>query len=165
MVDVSNVKAGKYELVALRWDEPKSKPGEPFDFVRHRRGDVLDLNTEEARRLVAAGAVVKPGERERAQRERARQAYEAAQRLVPDDLREDQGEAGGSGTGDVVVPDDFDPDDPGKHGLKVVQSFLATASEEDRDRVIDAEADRTKPRKGVVEWEPPASSGDDTYDA
>ena len=31
---------------------------EAFDFVRHRKGAELDLNVEEARRLVVAGAVV-----------------------------------------------------------------------------------------------------------
>lgn len=58
--DPNKIKAGKYELVALRWDEILSKPGEPFDFTRHHRGDEVTLNVEEARRLVLAGAVVKP---------------------------------------------------------------------------------------------------------
>ena len=60
-VDLSSIKAGEYELVALRWDEITSKPGEPFDFVRHRKGDKVTLDVEQARRLVVAGAVVKPG--------------------------------------------------------------------------------------------------------
>lgn len=60
-VDLNDIKAGDYELVALRWDEITSKPGEPLDFVRHHRGDTVTLSVEDARRLVVAGAVVKPG--------------------------------------------------------------------------------------------------------
>lgn len=56
-VDLSKVTAGKYELIVPRWDQITSKPGEPLDFVRHRRGDVVDLNVEDARRLMRAGAV------------------------------------------------------------------------------------------------------------
>lgn len=55
------MKAGKYELLVLHWEQILSKPGQPFDFVRHHRGDVVDLNIEDARRLVKAGAVKVPG--------------------------------------------------------------------------------------------------------
>lgn len=51
------MKAGKYELLAVRWDQVLSKPGEPFNFTRYRKGDVVDLDVEDARRLVKAGAV------------------------------------------------------------------------------------------------------------
>lgn len=64
MTDLNKVKAGKYELVALRWDQITSKPGAPLDFVRHRRGDKVDLNVEDARRLVRAGAVKVSGDEE-----------------------------------------------------------------------------------------------------
>lgn len=67
MTEPDDIKAGKYELVALRWDKITSKPTEPLDFVRYRKGDVIDLNVEDARRLVLAGAVVKPGSRQEAQ--------------------------------------------------------------------------------------------------
>lgn len=66
MTDINEITAGKYELVAELWDETTSKPGQPFDFKRHRKGDVIDLNVEDAKRLYAAGAVVRPGEREQA---------------------------------------------------------------------------------------------------
>ena len=59
--DLNSVEAGEYEIVAPYWDEIKSKPGQPFDYVRHRRGATVNLNVEQARRLVYAGAVVKPG--------------------------------------------------------------------------------------------------------
>lgn len=65
-VDLTKVTAGKYELIVPRWDQITSKPGQPFDFTRHRRGDVVDLNVEEARRLVRAGAV-KPAKGGKAQ--------------------------------------------------------------------------------------------------
>lgn len=71
--------------------------------------------------------------------------------------------AAGSGE-DTAVPDDFEVDNPGKYKVKEVQAFLATASEDDRDRVINAEADRDKPRTGIVQWEP-EGSGDDDGDA
>lgn len=93
-MDLNDVKAGKYQLVAVRWDQITSKPGEPLDYVRHRRGDVVDLNTEDAKRLVAAGAVVKPGQLEksaveqaRALAERAQRDYEAALAGLPEDVR------------------------------------------------------------------------------
>lgn len=87
MSDVDSVKAGTYELVAVQWDEQTSKPGEPFDFIRHRAGDKVDLDVAEARRLWLAGAIVRPGERERAAAEQARLVYEAALAALPDDVR------------------------------------------------------------------------------
>lgn len=57
-VDLNKVKAGSYRLLSKFWDEIKSKPGEPFDFTRHRRGDTVELDVEQARRLVKAGAVM-----------------------------------------------------------------------------------------------------------
>lgn len=69
--DLSKVKAGKYRLISRRWDQILSKPGEPFDFVRHRAGDVVDLNVEDARRLVSAGAVVAEDEYARLEQQRA----------------------------------------------------------------------------------------------
>lgn len=57
-MDINDIKAGTYLLVSQFWDEILSKPGQPFDFRRHRRGAVLDLNVDDARRLVLAGAVL-----------------------------------------------------------------------------------------------------------
>lgn len=84
---MSDVKAGKYEVAALFWEEPTSKVGEPYDYVRHNRGDIVTLNVEEARRLVQAGAVVEPGARERAAAEAARLQYEMALAALPDTVR------------------------------------------------------------------------------
>ena len=79
--------AGKYELVAHLWEQPDPswKPGEPYLFTRHVQGDTVTLTADEAERLVQAGAVVKPGEREKAlvgayqaQAAAAQAAYEAA---------------------------------------------------------------------------------------
>jgi uncharacterized membrane protein YgcG len=93
-MDLNDVKAGKYQLVAVRWDQITSKPGEPLDYVRYRRGDIVDLNAEDAKRLVAAGAVVKPGQLEktkaeaaRALAERAAQEYQAILAGLPEDVR------------------------------------------------------------------------------
>lgn len=87
MSDVNEIKAGSYELVAELWDKPTSKPGEPFDFIRYRKGDTVELSAEEARRLFTTGAVVEPGAAQKAAAEQARLAYEAALALVPDSLR------------------------------------------------------------------------------
>lgn len=87
-MDINDIKAGEYQLVAQRWDEPTSKPGEPFTFRRHRQGDKVKLSESDARRLVVAGAVVKPGELERRAAATALAQYKAALALVPDDLRE-----------------------------------------------------------------------------
>jgi len=100
---MSGVKAGKYELVALFWEEPTSKLGEPYDYVRHNRGDIVTLNVEEARRLVQAGAVVEPGSRERAQAEALRAQHEAALAQLPDAARQEPTEAPAGEGGAVVL--------------------------------------------------------------
>ncbi|WP_052069856.1 hypothetical protein [Rhodococcoides fascians] len=86
-VDVSTVTAGEYQLIAALFDQQTSKLGEPFDFKRYRKGDVVTLNVEEAKRLVAAGAVVEPGSIERAAAEQARRVYENALAALPDSVR------------------------------------------------------------------------------
>lgn len=93
-MDLNDVKAGKYQLVAVRWDQITSKPGQPLDYVRYRRGDIVDLTAEDAKRLVAAGAVVKPGELEKtkaeqakALAERAAAEYRAILAGLPEDVR------------------------------------------------------------------------------
>ncbi|XBB66859.1 hypothetical protein ABFU82_22545 [Nocardioides sp. WV_118_6] len=57
MTDLNDVKAGEYELVAQQWRQVTSKPGEPYDYVQHRRGAIVTLDVADARRLVKAGAV------------------------------------------------------------------------------------------------------------
>lgn len=81
-----DVKAGKYELIVMSWDKLVSKPGDPVEFKRHNQGDIVTLNVEDANRLVRAGAVVKPGEREKNNAERLRLAAEAAQKAYDDAL-------------------------------------------------------------------------------
>lgn len=81
-----DVKGGKYELIVLSWDELVSKPGDPVEFKRHTKGDIVTLNVEDANRLVRAGAVVKPGEREKSAAERLRVAAEAAQKAYDEAL-------------------------------------------------------------------------------
>lgn len=57
MTGLNDVKAGEYELVAQQWRQVTSKPGEPYDYVQHRRGAIVTLDVADARRLVKAGAV------------------------------------------------------------------------------------------------------------
>lgn len=70
--------AGLYELTALMWDQPTSRPGCPETYIRHLQGDIVRLTERDARRLLVAGAVVEPGTREAAALEQARLAYQAA---------------------------------------------------------------------------------------
>lgn len=83
----TDVKAGKYELLA-QWDEITSKPNEPLNYTRHRPGDVVSLSEADAKRLVGAGAAVKPGDREKQAAELARANYEAALAALPDEVRD-----------------------------------------------------------------------------
>ncbi|HXH77310.1 hypothetical protein [Nocardioides sp.] len=94
MSEVNEIKAGKYQLVAVQWDQITSKPDEPLDFTRHTHGAIVELSAAEARRLVGAGAVVKPGQLEKSKAERAREIaeqakaeYEAALASLPEDVR------------------------------------------------------------------------------
>ena len=85
-MDLNDVKAGNYELVAELFDQPNSKPEDKvFLFTRYRKGDIVSLDEDEAKRLVAAGAVVEPGSLERARVAALRAAYEAALAQLPPD--------------------------------------------------------------------------------
>lgn len=139
-MDLNDVKAGKYQLVARRWDQITSKPGEPLDYVRHRRGGIVELNAEDAKRLVAAGAVVKPGQLEqtaaeqaRAVAERAQRDYEAILTGLPDDVRAEVAPetTASTGAGSTTVKAVLDEvgDDPVK---------AAAALETERSRGDDA---------------------------
>ena len=86
-VDVNEIKPGNYELVAEMWDETISKPGEPFNYKRHRKGDIVKLNASEAKRLVLAGAVITPGSRELAIAEAAARNFLAAIAHLPDETK------------------------------------------------------------------------------
>lgn len=88
MSNLDDVKAGKYELIAVSWDRITSKPGQPLEFIRHRQGEVVDLDVEQARRLLRANAVVKQGERQRAAVAAAQAQLQAALAAVPPELRE-----------------------------------------------------------------------------
>lgn len=46
-----------YKLVANEYHETTSKPGEPFTYKTHTKGATVQLNPEQAERLLAAGAV------------------------------------------------------------------------------------------------------------
>lgn len=125
-MDLNDVKAGKYQLVAARWDQITSKPGEPLDYIRHRKGAIVDLNAEDAKRLVAAGAVVKPGQLEKdkaeqakALAERAAAEYQAILAGLPDDVRAEVAPSTVSATGGDKEPTakeiaDSVGDDPAK---------------------------------------------------
>lgn len=62
------MKAGKYELLADHYKQQTSKPGQPFEFTHHTKGDLVDLTAEEAERL--KDVIAKPGEAERREAER-----------------------------------------------------------------------------------------------
>lgn len=93
---VDGTNAGIYEVSALFWDEITSKPSEPFEFKRHKRGDKVRLNEEDARRLFRAGAVVVPGEAEKAAAAAALQQLQAAMGALSPEDRERFAKALGS---------------------------------------------------------------------
>ncbi len=81
--------AGTYELTADSWDElvvvvsnhpVTGQPVEVEHFVRHEKGDLVHLTDAQARRLLAAEAVVNPGEREAALASSPEATIDAARR-------------------------------------------------------------------------------------
>ncbi|WP_010541897.1 hypothetical protein [Dietzia alimentaria] len=60
----------KYTLLADQWDQVVSKPNEPFQFVRHRKGETVELTGADERRLLRVGAV-EPAPRGRSTRKSA----------------------------------------------------------------------------------------------
>lgn len=144
MSDLNDVKAGKYQLVTLSWDRITSKPTEPLDFTRYHRGDVVDLSVEDAKRLVAAGAVVKPGELEKLKAEQAKaqaleaqRAYEAALAGLPDDVRAEVTDASGA------------TEDPRPGTV----DFILAEVGDDKEKAqvaLEAEAASERPRSGLV---------------
>ena len=103
--DVNTIKAGEYELVAERFDQPASglKPSDPFDFTRYKKGDRVRLDVTEARRLVLAGAVVKPGEAEKMRAQAMAAQMQAHLAALPDEVRDE-------------IVGSFKPADTGKAG-------------------------------------------------
>jgi hypothetical protein len=81
--------AGTYELVVDRFDQRVSPLDKPFAARRYGRGDKVELDAEHADRLGRAGAIVKPGERERQNALAARLQYEQALAALPPALREE----------------------------------------------------------------------------
>lgn len=79
--------SGLYELTALMWDEPYTVllpnpvTGELVEHERrrrHRKGDIINLEHHQAKRLWRAGAIVVPGSRELAAAEAAERRAAAA---------------------------------------------------------------------------------------
>ena len=62
----------KYRIIAESWDQILSKPGEPLNYTRHRKGAVVDVPDAEVDRLLKAGAIEAPA--------KARTAAKAAPR-------------------------------------------------------------------------------------
>lgn len=86
-----NAKAGRYELLDDQWDELVNDW--PFTdrvakYVRHVKGDVLDLDDDTAYRLMRSGSVLPEGQRQEAEYRRARLALENARNSLPPELRE-----------------------------------------------------------------------------
>ena len=87
MSDVNTIKGGEYELLAVSWDETTSKPGDPYTFKRHYKGDTVTLSEEDARRLVPVGAVAPKGQLALQQAELLRAQYVALLASLPDEVR------------------------------------------------------------------------------
>jgi hypothetical protein len=96
VTDLKDIKAGEYELVSEVWDQPgKQELGQPYQFTRHVKGDIVTLDAAEAKRLYASGAVVRKGEREELAAAAAVAQAQALVALLPDDLREQYAQSGG----------------------------------------------------------------------
>lgn len=163
--DLNDVKAGKYQLVAVRWDQITSKPGEPLDYVRHRRGAIVDLTAEDAKRLVAAGAVVKPGQLEktkaeqaRALAERAAADYQAILAGLPEDVRSEvapttvsaaggstSGSTGAAGSGSVPTISDV------LKGVGTDKDKAAAALTTEKERGDDARSTLVEKLQAIVD--------------
>lgn len=159
MSEVNEIKGGKYQLIAVQWDQIKSKPDEPLDFTRHTYGAIVELDAAEARRLVAAGAVVKPGQLEKSKAERAKEIaeqaraeYEAALAALPDDVRAE--------IAPETVQDVIPNGTPAKSASKV--DWVAYATDEARGELRltpeDAEA-LTRDQLAVKYLEPTSRGG------
>ena len=177
VTDVSDVKAGEYELVAVQFDKILSKPGEPFDFKRYRQGDRVPLDVEDAKRLWLAGAIIEPGSRERATAEAARQQYEAALAALPPEVREQVlAEQAGIFLDSSGESQNGEPVEPPKNALKPEWVDYAVAlgwdkataealKKPDLQKAIwDAKAGAVAPAASSVESEP-ASDTDQAADA
>jgi hypothetical protein len=81
-------KAGRYELLDLSWNEITSDPGAPVvTWVRHEQGEILELDEDEATRMVNAGSVAPEGELAAREAEQATARFMAALAALPDDVR------------------------------------------------------------------------------
>lgn len=88
MAQDNDVKAGEYELLDLFWDRRTSDVQDRVQtFHRHVQGEVLDLDEEEAQRLVAGGSVAPAGERQAREAAAALSRFTAALSQVPDSVR------------------------------------------------------------------------------
>jgi hypothetical protein len=130
-MDLNDVKGGKYQLVSVRWDQITSEPGEPLDYIRHRRGDIVDLTAEDAKRLVAAGAVVKPGQLEktkaeeaRALAERAAAEYQAILAGLPEEVRSEVAPAATPSTRTEPAPDYTAGAATGSFNVEVLEKYV-----------------------------------------
>ena len=102
----------KYKLLAKQWDQTVSKRNEPYDFVRHRRGDVVELSGVEEKRLLRIGAV-EPVKRA------AAKSTKTEQKPPPEKPKTDEGNGGGDngdggGGGDDQGGQDPDDDTGGQ---------------------------------------------------
>lgn len=96
--DINAITGGKYQLVAEVWDRILSQPSEPYNFERFVKGDVVELTTSEAKRLVSCGAFVEPGEFERRAVEQLKAQLALAEaELAAAQERVDQAESGSEG--------------------------------------------------------------------
>lgn len=76
--DGENIKGGLWQLLLDKFRKVTSAPDKPYAFKEYKRGDVVQLDDEQADRLVRLGAFGKPGEQEQAEADRLMAAAEAA---------------------------------------------------------------------------------------
>ncbi|WP_094980339.1 hypothetical protein [Rhodococcus pyridinivorans] len=96
----------KYRIVAESWDEILSKPGEPLNYTRHRKGTVVEVPDAEVDRLIRAGAI-EPAGRTSARSSAAKAPTKVATKapakttkVAADDSGADGEDSGDESTGD-----------------------------------------------------------------
>lgn len=84
----TDTKAGRYELLDDLWQQILSEPGDPFLRTKTwRQGDIVELNEEDAERMLATGSVAPEGELKQREAEALQEQYLALLSALPAEVR------------------------------------------------------------------------------
>lgn len=84
----TDTKAGRYELLDDLWQQILSEPGDPYLRTKTwRQGDIVELNEEDAERMLATGSVAPEGELKQREAEALQEQYLALLAALPAEVR------------------------------------------------------------------------------